>query len=124
MLPEGKAYTEEELQEMINLYNELKIQFLQHREYATILLNRVQEGEQLNEAEKKDMSLFIKVSETLNGMEEMIVGELSANILGICEEAKLKAKDGDKEWMEKWERMQPIYKWYMEIFAKRGLPKN
>jgi hypothetical protein len=124
MLPEGKPYTEEQLQEMIRLYNELKQQFVTHRDYASTLLTRVQEGGQLNDQEKKDMMLFIKVSETLNGMEESILGELSANILGICEEAKLKAKDGDQEWMVKWERMQPIYKWYMEVFAERTLPKN
>ena len=124
MLPEGTAYTEEQIMEMTKLYDELKMQFLQHKDYAQALLIKGQNGEQLDEKQVQDLGLFVKVSETLNGLEELIVGELSASIIGVCEEAKLKARDGDQEWVAKWERMQPIYKWYMEIFAQRALPKN
>lgn len=124
MLPEGTPYTEEQLQEMIRLYDELKSQFVVHRDYAQILLIRINNGDQLNEKEVHDLSLFVKVSETLNGLEELILGELSANIIGICEEARLKARDGDPEWMTRWDRMQPIYKAYMEIFAQRGISRN
>ncbi len=124
MLPEGTPYTEEQIIDMTRLYDELKAQFMQHKDYAQALLLKGQNGNALNEQEVKDLGLFVKVSETLNGLEELIVGELSASIIGVCEEAKLKARDGDKEWVAKWERMQPIYKWYMEIFAQRALPKN
>jgi hypothetical protein len=124
MLPDGVPYTEEQLYEMTKLYDELKAQFMEHKDYAQGLVMRGQNGEQLSEKEVKDLSLFVKVSETLTGLEDLIVGELSASIIGICEEAKLRAKEGDKEWMDRWERMQPIYKWYMEIFAQRALPKN
>ena len=124
MLPEGTPYTEEQLQEMIRLYDELKAQFLNHKEYAQTLLIRVNNGDQLQEKEIQDLSLFVKVSETLNGLEELILGELSANIIGICEETKMRAKEGDKEWTAKWERMKPIYHAYMEIYTQKGLSKN
>ena len=124
MLPEGTPYTEEQLQEMINLYEELKAQFVRHREYAETLLRRLQNGDQLLEKEVNDLSLFVKVSDTISGLEEMIVGELSASIIGICEEARLKSKEGHPEWVERWERMQPVYKAYMEIYTQRSLPKN
>ena len=124
MLPEGTPYTEEQLQEMIKLYEELKSQFVVHRDYAQTLLVRINNGDQLTEKEVHDLSLFVKVSETLSGLEELILGELSANIIGICEEAKLRAKEGSPEWTARWERMQPIYHTYMEIYTQRGLSKN
>jgi len=124
MLPEGKPYTEEQLREVITLYDELKLQFVKHRDYAQILLTRLNNGDQLNEKEVRDLSLFVKVSETISGLEELIIGELSANIIGICEEAKMRAKEGDVAWIGKWERMQPIYRAYMEIYTQRGLSNN
>jgi len=124
MLPEGVPYTEEQLHEMIGLYDELKQQFVQHREYAQVLLTRLNNGDQLNAKEVQDLSLFVKVSETLSGLEELIIGELSANIIGICEEARMRAKEGDIAWIAKWERMQPIYRAYMEIYTQRGSSGN
>ena len=124
MLPEGTPFTEEQMQEMIRLYEELKGQFLSHRDYAQALFIRMNNGDQLNEKEIQDLGLFVKVSEALNGLEELILGELSANIIGICEEARMKAREGHREWEEKWEKIQPIYKAYMEIYTQRALPKN
>lgn len=124
MLPEGTPYTEEQIQELTRLHEELRQHLLKHKEYAGSLLTRLNEGDHLDEQEAKDLSLFARVSETLQGLEELLIGELSATIIGICEDAKMRAKAGDPEWVAKWQRMQPMYHTYMQIFTQRGLPKN
>lgn len=124
MLPDGTPFTEEQMQELTRLHDELREQFMKNKDYATGLIDRKIAGEELDEQERKDLRLFTQAGETLKALEEVIIGEMSANIIGICEDAKRRARDGDPHWVAKWERMQPVYRTYMTLFTERALPKN
>jgi hypothetical protein len=124
MLPDGPAYTAEQLERLKKVYDELTGLFEERREYAEGLAKKTRQGQPLNEQELKDMALFHRVTENIGQLEASIVGELSAQIIGISENIKLKARDGDIDAMLKWQKIEPLYHWYMKIYTEKALPRN
>lgn len=65
-------YSETEIQEVLNLYENLKEHFVLNMEYGQMLLTRFHNGDPLSEDEIRDLSDFVKLSEAINNLEKVL----------------------------------------------------
>jgi len=121
MFNKSETYTEEQVLDLVQLYNQMKFQFLLNKSLGQALLTRLNYGDQLTEQEVNELSVFVKMSETMDTIEQILLGSSVANIIERCRLARSNAEKGIEEWIAIWEQLQPIYNTYLEVAAERGL---
>jgi hypothetical protein len=121
MFNKSDTYSEDQLLDIVQLYNQLKFQFLLNKSYGQALLTRLNYGDQLTAKEVDELSMFVKISETMDTIEQILLGGVVTDIIERGRLAKINAELGIAEWMTIWERLQPIYNTYVEVKAERGL---
>jgi hypothetical protein len=75
MFNKSDTYSEDQLLDIVQLYNQLKFQFLLNKSYGQALLTRLNYGDQLTAKEVDELSRFMKISETMDTI---------ADIAGRC----------------------------------------
>ena len=105
-------------------YEEAEALVKKHEGYYESMLEKKKLGLPLDEDEKTDMRILYELIKSNNMLATLIMQEKVANMIGIVHFIRMKARQGDSFYLDKWLDIEPVYQQFIHEKANFLLDKN